>query len=163
MEPYKTSRRTVLQITGVAVATALAGCGGDGDGGGNDTTGGQETEFIDEEPDYGGYLEDAKNYNGTVDLRGQEEVTVEVGAGDGLAFGPAAISVSQGTTVQWEWTGDGGKHNVQANEGPADLDSGSAVQATGVEYEYAFEATGTTTYFCDPHETIGMKGAVHVA
>ena len=162
MERQKLNRRTVLRITGVAGVTALAGCGGDGDDGGNDDTETEGTPFLDEEPDYGGYLEDAKNYDGTVDLRDQDEVTVEVGAGDGLAFGPAAIAVSTGTTVQWEWTGDDGQHNVRANEGPADLDSGSPVETTGVEYEYTFEESGTTTYFCKPHETVGMKGAVHV-
>lgn len=29
--------------------------------------------------------------------------------------------------------------------------------------ECTVEETGTTTYYCDPHEAIGMKGGIHVA
>ncbi|PSP92060.1 halocyanin domain-containing protein, partial [Halobacteriales archaeon QS_4_66_20] len=48
------------------------------------------------------YLSDANNYEGSVeDLTGEDSVTVEVGAGSGLAFGPAAIQVDPGTTVTW--------------------------------------------------------------
>jgi len=115
-----------------------------------------------ERPDFGGYLDGVDG--GYTDARGQDEVTVQVGA-DGNqgpnAFSPAGIWVDTGTTVRFEWTGNG-RHNVVAEEGPAGLDSGTAVQEAGVNYEYTFEEGGVTTYFCAPHKTLGMKGGVAV-
>ncbi|MEF8808928.1 MAG: halocyanin domain-containing protein, partial [Natronomonas sp.] len=74
---------------------------------GGDSGGGGEVE-----PAFGSYLDDANLYDTTKDLRDQDEVTVEVGAGEGFAFNPPTIWISPGTTVIWEWTGEGGGHNV---------------------------------------------------
>jgi halocyanin-like protein len=68
--------------------------------------------------------------------------------------------VSSGTTVTWEWTGEGGAHNVVHEDG--DFDSGSAVDSDSETYEYTFDSTGTYEYYCSPHETVGMKGVVVV-
>lgn len=117
----------------------------------------------EQRPDFDGWL--ANVDGGFEDARGQSEVTVDVGAqgNDGnFAFGPAGLWVDSGTTVRWNWTGEGGAHNVVAEEGPANLDSGSSVTATGVQYEHTFEEGGITTYFCNPHRSLGMKGAVAV-
>jgi len=66
--------------------------------------------------------------------------------------------------VKFEWTGQGSGHNVKPEEGPADLDSGAAVSSPGVHFEYEFteEDAGITKYYCDPHLSLGMKGAVAV-
>ncbi|MFC7156145.1 hypothetical protein ACFQPA_11885 [Halomarina halobia] len=57
--------------------------------------------------DYDGWLLDANGRDGsgsTVDRRGEEAVTIEVGAGeDGLAFDPVAVHVDPGTRIVWEW------------------------------------------------------------
>ena len=131
--------------------------GGGSDSGGDDggSDGGSATY------DFGGYLDGANLYEGpdsVEDLRGQSSVTVEVGAGNGFAFSPAAIHIDPGTTVTWEWTGQGGAHNVVANDGT--FDSGSA--APSGPFEYTFESDATYTYYCNPHEGAGMKGAVVV-
>ena len=103
---------------------------------------------------------------GEEDLRGQDEVTVTVGApgnGGDLAFEPAGIWIDPGTTVIWEWTGDGGEHNVETVDGPADLDSELTAEA-GFTYEHEFteDDEGITDYVCAPHEGLDMKGAVAV-
>ena len=96
--------------------------GGDGGGGGG-------------KPDFGGHLDGANNFDGSVtDATGQDEVTVDVGAGDGLAFGPAAVHVDNGATVVWEWTGEGGAHNVVAND--ETFNSGSATSSGTFEYTF---------------------------
>jgi len=142
------SRRGFL---GVAAGTAVAGAAG--------PAAAQEAE----RPDWGGWLSEADG--GYVDARGESEVTVQVGA-DGnngaFAFSPAGLWVDPGTTVTWEWTGQGGGHNVVAEEGPASLDSGDTVSEAGATYEYTFEEGGITTYFCSPHRSLEMKGAVAV-
>ena len=129
------------------VGTAAASEEGGGGGGG---------------PDFGGYLGDANNYDGSVvDATGQGEVTVEVGAGStGLAFGPAAVHVDAGATVVWEWTGEGGAHNVVAED--ADFESGSPVGQAGTTYEYTFEEDGIYNYYCQPHKGSGMLGSIVV-
>ena len=115
-----------------------------------------------EEPDWEGWLDDAPNYDQTEDLRGEDEVEVGVGTGpDGLEFEPPAIWIDPGTTVVWEWTGEGGSHDVTADAGPADLSSDLTDEA-GFTYEHTFEEEGITTYYCSPHITVGMKGAVAV-
>jgi halocyanin-like protein len=127
-----------------------------GDGGGGSTPSGP--------PDFGGYLDQVGNFSGSVtDARGQDTATVEVGVsanGGNFGFGPAAIHVDNGATVQFEWTGEGGSHNVVSADGP--LDSGSAVGGSGVNYEYTFEEDGIYNYYCSPHEGQQMKGSVVV-
>ncbi|KOX92163.1 halocyanin domain-containing protein [Haloarcula rubripromontorii] len=182
-------RRTFIRTTAaVSGAGLLAGCGGSGgdgssggDGGSGETeaaeteetteaeamdtesSGGMETaEAPDEVADYVG---DSSNFDGSmVVMTDQDEVTVAVGAegnGGAFAFDPPAVNVSTGTTVVWEWTGEGAGHNVKS-EGDGPLDSGSAVAEEGTTYEYTFEETGTYLYNCVPHKALGMVGAVVV-
>jgi halocyanin-like protein len=124
----------------------------------------EDAEFVDddEEPDYGEFMDDVPNYEGTYDFRGEETVEVAVGAGDdGLLFEPAAIMVDPGTEVVWEWTGEGGEHNVETEEGE-ELES-ELTDEEGFTYEHTFEEEGEVTlYVCTPHEAQGKKGAVAV-
>lgn len=111
---------------------------------------------------YGDWFDTVDNFAGTVDRRGSDVVTIEVGAaGNGGAFGfePAAVQVDPGTTVRWVWTGDGGIHNVVAADGSFASDmSGSA----GYAFEYVAGKRGIVTYACEPHVAMGMKGALLV-
>mgnify|MGYP000011035477 CR=1 FL=1 len=134
-------------------ATGAAAAQEDGGGGGETV------------PDYGGFLDQVGNFDGsTVDATGQDTVTVEVGVqanGGAYGFGPPAVHVDNGATVQWEWTGEGGGHNV-VSDGDGPLDSGSTTSSAGVNYEHTFEEDGIYPYVCVPHEGLGMKGAVVV-
>lgn len=150
-EPTRLNRRTVLRATGATLAVSLAGCAGD--------NGGEEFDFVDAEPDYDGWFDDVANYEGTVDATDRDEVTIEVGAGDGLQYAPPAVQITPGTRVVWEWTGEGGDHNVAAEDGRFESETrGDA----GFEFEHTFDEGGTLLYVCTPHEAVGMKGAVVV-
>ena len=108
------------------------------------------------------WFSNVSNYDGVVDERGASAVTVAVGAqgnGGGFAFGPAAVRVDPGTTVLWEWTGEGGMHNVAATDGAYESD---LVSEAGETFEWTFDAEGVSRYVCVPHEAMGMKGAVVV-
>jgi halocyanin-like protein len=128
-----------------------------------ESSGGMET--VEASSEVADYVGDSSNFDGnTVVMADQDEVSVAVGAegnGGAFAFDPPAVQVSTGTTVVWEWTGEGGGHNV-VSEGEGPLDSGSAVAEEGSTYEYTFEEAGTYLYNCTPHATLGMKGAVVV-
>jgi halocyanin-like protein len=139
---------------GTAAATATAGpaaAAQEGGGGGN------------QRPVFPSYVEGAKG-GSYQDLRGNSEVTVEVGAGSqGLAFAPTNIWIDPGTEVTFEWVSDG--HNVLPNtqpEGAGWEGSGSNLENTGFTYSHAFETGGMYTYYCQPHEALGMKGAIAV-
>jgi len=139
-----------------AAAAQEEGTSSGGGGGGDGSTA----------PDYGGYLDNVGNFAGpasTVDATGQDTVTVEVGVqanGGPYGFGPPAVHIDNGATVEFEWTGDGSHNVVSDGEGP--LDSGSSVSGAGVNYEYTFEEDGIFNYLCVPHEANGMLGAIVV-
>ena len=153
------NRREFVRTAGGA-AGATAALGATGTAAAQEEGGGGETV-----PDYGGFLDQVGNFDGsTVDARGQDTVTVEVGVqanGGAFGFGPPAVHVDNGATVAFEWTGEGGGHNV-VSDGDGPLDSGSAVSQSGINYEHTFEEDGIYPYVCVPHEGLGMKGAVVV-
>ncbi|WP_232688835.1 halocyanin domain-containing protein [Halobacterium zhouii] len=117
-------------------------------------------------PDYGGWFDGVSNFKGTADYTGQSEVTVWVGAqGNGgyFAFSPPAIRVDPGATVTWTWTGEGGSHNVVAQD---DAYRSELSSEEGHTFTHTFEGSGDgvsiSKYFCVPHRSLGMKGAVVV-
>ncbi|MFD1514075.1 halocyanin domain-containing protein [Halomarina rubra] len=155
-----THRRGVLKalaLVAVLVTAILAGCTS---GTADEGAAGLQ---LPNEPDYKGYLDNTDNYDYTHDMRGQEAVTIEVGSKGNMGdygFGPAAVAVSPGTTVTWVWTGSGGTHNVVADEGT--FNSGPPVAEKGTTFEYTFDKPGVYRYACEPHEAMGMKGAIFV-
>jgi len=154
-------RRSFIRAIGaVTVTGAVAGCSG---GGGNDdsTPSGSSGDVPEA---VSSYLSETGNFDGTLtDETDSDSVTVEVGAdgnGGAFAFAPAAITISTGTTVTWEWTGEGSEHNVVAEEG-ADFESESTMEE-GFTFEQTFEESGVVTYYCGPHDALGMRGALVV-
>lgn len=110
------------------------------------------------------WLGDSGTFDGTIaDQTGVETATVQVGAagnGGRFAFDPPALRVSSGTTVAWKWSGEGGQHNVAFQD--LEADSGGLFGEPGVHFEHTFERPGTYRYACEPHRTLGMKGAIVV-
>ncbi len=155
-------RRRALQVAGVAAATALAGCFDSDYGAGAR----EDRDPADAEPEYGEWFEDARGYEATIDSREDDAVTILVGAGDdGFAYDPAAVAVSPGTEITFEWTGEGGAHNVEVYDGPADIGYEDLEDEAGFTHTATVDEDdrGITRYFCTPHEAQGMKGAVVVA
>ncbi|MES3516065.1 MAG: halocyanin domain-containing protein [Natronomonas sp.] len=157
MSERNMGRRGFMTATaGAATAATAAGASG--------------TAAAQEIPDFGPYLNDARGFDDNVDdLRGQEEVTIEVGAGeDGLAFDPVTIWVDPGTELTFEWTGEGGGHNVARHDGIEDFGFEDIVSEAGHTWSYtvtedAIEANdGIILYYCAPHEGQGMKGGIAV-
>ena len=148
-------RRDFVRTAGGATAAAAASTGATG------TAAAQEVQ-----PDWPSGVTNG-NLGSYRDARGESEVTVSVGAGDqGLAFDPTQLWVDTGTTITWEWTGNGGAHNVQTVDdgGPASLDSGEAVGEEGATYSYELteEDAGITHYHCVPHTSVGMHAGLAV-
>jgi preprotein translocase subunit SecG len=70
--------------------------------------------------------------------------------------------VSPGTTVTFNWTSN--THNVLVEDQPdgAGWEGYEPIENTGFTYEHTFETPGVYTYYCEPHLSLGMKGAVVV-
>lgn len=136
-------RRSVLAGVAVGVGFAVAGCLGSDNG----------------DDSYGGWLRNANNVEDTVDRTGQEETRVAVGAESGFSFDPAAVRVSTGTTVVWEWTSFGGNHNVvEENE----VFESELLFDEGETFSHTFAESGVYRYVCTPHQGRGMLGVVEV-
>ncbi|RNJ26134.1 halocyanin domain-containing protein [Halosegnis longus] len=157
MDESTLTRRRLLGTLGAAGAVGIAGCSSGGNGGGS--TGGPEervsTFLSSGRP--------ARGYDEIIDMTGQDEVVVEVGAGgNGLAFAPAAVRISTETTVSWQWTGRGGRHNVvAASDSDFDFQSGSP-KLEADPFERSFDDAGVGLYYCGPHRSLGMEGALIV-
>ena len=142
-------RRDLLRAAGGGAAATAAVAAGSG--------------VASAQPSFGGWMSDVGNYSEVADRTGQDEVTIAVGAeGNGGAFGfdPAAVQVDPGTTIVWEWTGEGGQHNVVAQDG-ASFESDLVTEA-GFTFSQTPESEGVITYYCQPHQQLGMKGVVVV-
>lgn len=151
------SRRHVLTALGSTVIAALAGC--------QSTHSTQppatETTTTHSTVGFDGWFDNVPNYTGVTDATDKSTVTVTVGAdgNNSLAFAPAAIKITAGTTVVWKWTGNGGSHNVIATDGAF---QSQLTSEHGHTFSYTFSNTGTYKYYCEPHKTMGMKGVVLV-
>lgn len=140
-------RRTFLAATGAAVLVGAAGCLSS-----DDPT----------EPEYGDWFENTDNFEEFEDYTDQSEVTVMVGTGSqGWEFEPPAITVTPGTTVVFEWTGEGGSHNVEHEDTDWQNPEGT-IATEGHSWERDFEDSGTHLYTCWPHDHVGMRGAIFV-
>ncbi|MFB6122142.1 MAG: halocyanin domain-containing protein [Haloferacaceae archaeon] len=154
---------------GMKGAIVVGGSGGGGSGGGGSGGGGSGGGTVGE-PDYGGWFTgqtggETTAYESTVDRRGNDTVTVEVGAqgnGGPYAFGPTAVRVDPGTTVKFTWVSD--THNIMIEEQPsgAGWEGHQPIENQGFEYEHTFETEGIYKYYCQPHRALGMKGAIVV-
>ena len=78
-----------------------------------------------------------------------------------LRFSPETISLEEGDSVQFLWSGELLAHNAVEENGL--FDSGDP--SRNVDYTYTFETgeNGTYEYVCEPHESLGMTGTIIVA
>lgn len=94
------------------------------------------------------------------------ENEVVVGPNSKYVYDPDSITVTAGETVTWTWASN--NHNVVVDEQPDDADwpgtDGGAAETydDGYEYTYTFETPGTYSYYCSPHEGMGMVAEVVV-
>jgi len=157
-DPSDWSRREFV-TTSLLGTGAIAGCTARGEP--TDPTPAESSDCLDD------WLAGANAYEGVIDRYGPDdtpEVTVgdAPGGGHGYdAFGPAAVRVPPGTTVEWAWSGRSGPANVVALDGS--FDSGEPVATHGETFEHTFEKRGTHRYVSEPQRDDGMRGAVVVA
>lgn len=120
---------------------------------------GEVSDELDLETETKQWLGDTRGFDGVEDRTGESEVVIDVGAGTGLSYAPAAVRVDPGTTVRWRWTGNGGLHDVAFVN--ADVRS-SLRGEQGETFTHTFAEPGEYRYECTPHAAVGMRGVVIV-
>jgi len=75
-----------------------------------------------------------------------------------FAFTPQNITIQAGDTVRWENAPGGASHNVIAN----DQSFASGAAQSSFTYEFTFNNAGGYSYYCAPHQGLGMVGSVTV-
>ena len=93
------------------------------------------------------------------DASASEEVVVTVDSTN-LRFSPSSVTITEGDSVRFFWSGEILAHNAVAEDGL--FDSGDT--SRNVDYTFTFEAgtNGTHQYVCEPHESVGMIGTIIV-
>ena len=93
------------------------------------------------------------------DASTSEEVVVTVDSTN-LRFSPSSVTITEGDSVRFFWSGELLAHNAVAEDGL--FDSGDT--SRNVDYTFTCEAgtNGTHQYVCEPHESVGMVGTVIV-
>ncbi len=88
-----------------------------------------------------------------------DEVVVTVDSTN-LRFSPSSVTIYEGDSVRFFWSGELLAHNAVAEDGL--FDSGDA--SRNVDYRFTFEigSNGTHDYICEPHEAFGMVGTIIV-
>jgi plastocyanin len=165
-------RRTLLRLSGLAAAGALAGCTSSGD---TDTLDGEESPTPVSGTDTPGESAPpgADELGGLENLQSSAEIRAttldsDQGAGQ-FVFSPAVVWVEPGATVSWSV--EAGSHSATAyhsdNDKPHRVPEGSSTFDSGVlgaggSFEHTFETEGVYNYYCTPHESLGMVGLVIV-
>ena len=95
-------------------------------------------------------------------LANQDEGEVVVVSVDStnLRFSPETITLQEGDSVRFFWSGELLAHNAVERNGL--FDSGET--SRNVDYTYTFNIgeNGTYEYVCEPHEELGMIGSIIV-
>lgn len=97
------------------------------------------------------------------DLTAQEdepETVVITVDSTNLRFSPSSVTITEGDTVRFFWSGQALPHNaVESNEV---FDSGEPARA--VDFSFTFERgmNGTYDFVCEPHASVGMIGQIVV-
>ncbi|MDB4997342.1 MAG: exported protein of unknown function [Myxococcaceae bacterium] len=89
--------------------------------------------------------------------------TVQISVTDN-SFGPAAMTIAQGTTVRWTNNGVS-LHSVTSGTGLNDANRAQVFDRDidpGATFEHTFNDVGTVDYFCKYHVALGMTGSITV-
>jgi len=96
---------------------------------------------------------------------------LNVTVGQGLAFVPNTLYVTEGQTVCWNWASNG--HSVTSGINctangwfcsPDNMNCSQGILSnSGTQYCVTFAGAGFYYYFCAAHCTMGMTGVIYVA
>ena len=77
-----------------------------------------------------------------------------------LRFSPETITLQEGDSVRFFWSGELLPHNAVEDSGL--FDTGEPSTEVDYTYTFSFGENGTYEYVCEPHEDLGMVGTIIV-
>ena len=89
-----------------------------------------------------------------------ENTTVVTVDSTSLRFSPSTVTVTEGDTVRFFWSGQALAHNAVEENGV--FDTGEPERNVDVSVTFERGMNGTYTYVCEPHESVGMVGQIVV-
>ena len=99
---------------------------------------------------------------GNLGLETEEETETHVVTVDStnLRFTPSTLTINEGDTLRFVWGGQALPHNSVEENGV--FDSGDPERAVDYGHVFDYDSAGTYSFFCEPHEAVGMTGSVTV-
>ena len=70
------------------------------------------------------------------------------------------MTINEGDTLRFVWGGQALPHNSVEENGV--FDSGDPERTVDFEHVFDYDSSGTYSFFCEPHEAVGMTGSVTV-
>ena len=77
-----------------------------------------------------------------------------------LRFTPSTLTINEGDTLRFVWGGQALPHNSVEENGV--FDSGDPERAVDYGHVFDYDSAGTYSFFCEPHQAVGMTGSVTV-
>ena len=90
----------------------------------------------------------------------ETEVHVVTVDSTNLRFTPSTLTINEGDTLRFVWGGQALPHNSVEENGV--FDSGDPERAVDYGHVFDYDSAGTYSFFCEPHEAVGMTGSVTV-
>ena len=100
-------------------------------------------------------------FQGDIAPQSEDSQTVVISVDStNLRFSPSSVTITEGDTVRFFWSGQALPHNAVESNGV--FDSGDP--ARDVDYSFMFERgmAGTYEFVCEPHASAGMVGQITV-
>ncbi|MEC7112570.1 MAG: plastocyanin/azurin family copper-binding protein, partial [Candidatus Thermoplasmatota archaeon] len=99
---------------------------------------------------------------GNLTLEEEQETEVHVVTVDStnLRFTPSTLTINEGDTLRFVWGGQALPHNSVEENGV--FESGDPERAVDYGHVFDYDSAGTYSFFCEPHEAVGMTGSVTV-
>ena len=93
------------------------------------------------------------------DINMQEEVVITVDSTN-LQFSPAEVTIDEGDTVRFFWSGELLAHNAVERNGV--FDSGDPERNVDFSFTFDVGMNGSYEFVCEPHEQANMIGVINV-
>jgi len=77
-----------------------------------------------------------------------------------LRFTPSTLTINEGDTLRFVWGGQALPHNSVEENGV--FDSGDPERNLDYGHVFDYDSAGTYSFFCEPHQAVGMTGSVTV-
>ena len=77
-----------------------------------------------------------------------------------LRFTPSTLTINEGDTLRFVWGGQALPQNSVEENGV--FDSGDPERTLDYGHVFDYDSAGTYSFFCEPHQAVGMTGSVTV-